>query len=249
MRESDAKGFVTITEGSASIQLPQGEVFYNPVQQFNRDLSIAVISTYLKTFMSTRKNGVPMIFEGLAATGLRSIRYLKEIPEVKVIANDIDPDAVEVINRNIFLNCMDDVTLQSRIQTTVGDAIFVMHDLKRQGIALDIIDLDPYGSAAPFLDAAVQTVSNGGLLCVTCTDLAVLCAGHPETCFSKYGGLPIKGDVCHEGALRLVLNALDSSASRYKRTIIPLMSCSIDFYVRLFVLVKESAKESKLSSV
>ncbi len=33
----------------------------------------------------------------------------------------------------------------------------------------DVIDLDPYGSAAPFMDAAVQAVANGGMLCVTCT--------------------------------------------------------------------------------
>lgn len=38
----------------------------------------------------------------------------------------------------------------------------------------DVIDLDPYGSAAPFLDAAVQSVADGGLLCITCTDMAVL---------------------------------------------------------------------------
>ena len=33
----------------------------------------------------------------------------------------------------------------------------------------DVIDLDPYGTACPFLDSAVQAVANGGLLCVTCT--------------------------------------------------------------------------------
>jgi tRNA G26 N,N-dimethylase Trm1 len=31
-------------------------------------------------------------------------------------------------------------------------------------------DLDPYGTASPFLDAAVQAAKDGGLLCVTCTD-------------------------------------------------------------------------------
>jgi len=37
-----------------------------------------------------------------------------------------------------------------------------------------------------------------GLLCVTCTDLAVLCGNHIETCFSKYGATPTKGEICHE---------------------------------------------------
>jgi len=39
---------------------------------------------------------------------------------------------------------------------------------------VDVVDLDPYGTAAPFIDAAVNCIADGGLLCVTCTDLAVL---------------------------------------------------------------------------
>ena len=46
--------------------------------------------------------------------------------------------------------------------------------------AAQVVDLDPYGSPAMFLDAAVQCVTDGGLLCVTATDLAVLCGNHSE---------------------------------------------------------------------
>ncbi len=38
----------SVIEGSAKISLPYGEVFYNPVQQFNRDLSISAISVFEK---------------------------------------------------------------------------------------------------------------------------------------------------------------------------------------------------------
>jgi tRNA G26 N,N-dimethylase Trm1 len=37
-----------LNEGAAKINFPNGKVFYNPVQQFNRDLSIAAIRTYFK---------------------------------------------------------------------------------------------------------------------------------------------------------------------------------------------------------
>lgn len=73
-----------------------------------------------------------------------------------------------------------------------------MFILKSQGQNINVIDLDPYGSAAPFLDTAVQTISNGGLLCITCTDMAVLCASYPETCYAKYASIPMKGDNSHE---------------------------------------------------
>jgi hypothetical protein len=36
----------------------------------------------------------------------------------------------------------------------------------------EVVDLDPYGSPTQFLDSAVQAVSEGGMLCVTATDMA-----------------------------------------------------------------------------
>lgn len=62
----------------------------------------------------------------------------------------------------------------------------------------DAIDLDPYGSAATFLDSAVQAVSDGGILLVTCTDMGVLCGNHSEACFGKYGSMSLKAKFCHE---------------------------------------------------
>lgn len=198
--ETDAQTLQEVREGSATIMVPKGRVFYNPVQQFNRDLSISVISTFLVGYRQARRAvAKPTIFEGLAATGLRSIRYAREIPGVRIIANDLDSLAVDSIRRNIEQAAIESPEIKEIVQPSTGDANAVMHALKGKGMAPDVIDLDPYGSAVPFLDSAVQAIADGGLLCVTCTDLAVLCAGHPETCFAKYAGLPIKGDVCHEG--------------------------------------------------
>ncbi len=37
-----------------------------------------------------------------------------------------------------------------------------------------------------------------GLLCVTCTDMAVLCGTGGEAGYAKYGAYPLKGPFCHE---------------------------------------------------
>ncbi len=110
-----------------------------------------------------------------------------------------------------------------------------------------MIDLDPYGTAAPFLDAAVQAVrDDGGLLCVTCTDAGVWASnGYPEKCFALYGGTPIKGQHSHEGGLRLILHAIATSAARYGLVMQPLLSLSIDFYARVFVKIHRSPIEVK----
>lgn len=58
----------------------------------------------------------------------------------------------------------------------------------------------------------------------------------------------------HFQALRIILQFLQTSAARYGRYIHPLLSVSVDFYVRLFVLVYTGKNEcksaaSKLASV
>ncbi|VDP16387.1 unnamed protein product [Soboliphyme baturini] len=122
-----------------------------------------------------------------------------------------------------------------------------MHNHKNVNDNFHVIDLDPYGSAAHFLDAAVQSVADGGLLMVTCTDVAVLCGNTPEACFSKYGSVSLKCHCCHEMAIRILLRCIDSHALCYGRYIEPLLSISVDFYIRVFVLLHYSpfmAKES-----
>lgn len=57
----------------------------------------------------------------------------------------------------------------------------LIYSHRAEGDRVDVIDLDPYGTAAPFIDSAIQAVQDAGLLCVTCTDLAVLAGGnYPE---------------------------------------------------------------------
>lgn len=47
----------TIREGQAIISVTgNGDVFYNPVQEFNRDLSIAVIKSFISIYKEEKKN-------------------------------------------------------------------------------------------------------------------------------------------------------------------------------------------------
>ncbi|XP_037583495.1 tRNA (guanine(26)-N(2))-dimethyltransferase isoform X2 [Cebus imitator] len=124
----------------------------------------------------------------------------------------------------------------------------LMYQHQKVSERFDVIDLDPYGSPARFLDAAVQAVSEGGLLCVTCTDMAVLTGKSKETCYSKYGAMALKSRACHEMALRIVLHSLDLHANCYQRFVVPLLSISADFYVRVFVRVFASPAKVKASA-
>uniref|UniRef100_A0A8C2W069 tRNA (guanine(26)-N(2))-dimethyltransferase n=1 Tax=Chinchilla lanigera TaxID=34839 RepID=A0A8C2W069_CHILA len=283
-----------VTEGAAKIVFPSAnEVFYNPVQEFNRDLTCAVITEFARIQLGAKgiqikvpgeediqkvvvdlseqekdkvepkedENLVPgdkprtaavgeiceeglRVLEGLAASGLRSIRFAREVPGLQsVIANDASARAVDLMRCNVKLN-----DVAHLVQPSQADARMLMYQHQKVSERFDVIDLDPYGSPAPFLDAAVQAVSEGGLLCVTCTDMAVLGGNSGETCYSKYGSMALKSRACHEMALRIVLHSLDLHANCYQRFVVPLLSISADFYVRVFVRVFTGQAHVKASA-
>lgn len=203
------------------------------------------------------------ILDALSATGLRAMRYVQELPFVtSVTANDLTAEAVEAIRRNAEHN-----GIESKVKVTHSDARAHMYSLITDEVApdssrhpgharrgppaptrkYDVIDLDPYGTAATFFDAAISAVrDDGGLLCVTCTDSGVWAShGYAEKAFALYGGIPIKGWHSHEGGLRLVLNGLATTAAKQGLAIEPLLSLSIDYYLRIFVRVKKSPASVK----
>ncbi|XP_055975390.1 tRNA (guanine(26)-N(2))-dimethyltransferase isoform X1 [Sorex fumeus] len=293
---SPAAQKIMVTEGAAKIAFPSAnEVFYNPVQEFNRDLTCAVITEFARIQLAAKGIQIKVpgekdlqkvvvnlsepeedkgdgkeedatlasgdrppavaavgeicqeglrVLEGLAASGLRSIRFAREVPGLRsVVANDASARAVELIRHNVELN-----GVAHLVQPSQADARMLMYQHQKVSERFDVIDLDPYGSPAPFLDAAVQAVSEGGLLCVTCTDMAVLAGNSGETCYSKYGAMALKSRACHEMALRIVLHSLDLRANCYQRFVVPLLSVSADFYVRVFVRVFTGQAKVKASA-
>ncbi|KAL6907618.1 hypothetical protein ACP4OV_002657 [Aristida adscensionis] len=196
--------------------------------------------TKVPSWKVTKELKPPVVLEALAASGLRSLRYAREVDGLgKVVALDNDKASVEACKRNIKFNGASAV---SKVEAHLADARVYMLTHPKE---FDVIDLDPYGSPSIFLDSAVQAVADGGILMCTATDMAVLCGTNGEVCYSKYGSYPVKAKYCHEMALRILLASIESHANRYKRYIVPVLSVSIDFYVRVFVRVFTSASEIK----
>ncbi|SOV24247.1 N2,N2-dimethylguanosine tRNA methyltransferase, putative [Plasmodium sp. DRC-Itaito] len=101
-----------IYEGSVKIKNKKNHIFYNKAQVFNRDMSIVLIKG-LEIFMKEKnKNNEKIIFRGfniielLSASGMRSIRYAKELEDTinHITTNDIDKYACKQIKRNFIRN-------------------------------------------------------------------------------------------------------------------------------------------------
>eukprot|EP00727_Mastigamoeba_balamuthi_P013216 m51a1_g8517 putative n -dimethylguanosine trna methyltransferase (549) ;mRNA; f:99773-101867 len=235
--EAVPEGYRVVREGQAAI-LHSGEAFYNPVQEFNRDLSIASLRVLTRRRQAAGAAGGPRVLEALAATGLRSVRYAKEVPGLGcVVANDIDQGAVDQIRRNASYNGI----APDLLVPNQGDASAYMYAHKEPRERFDVIDLDPYGSAIPFLDSAVQAVADGGYLFVTFTDMAVLAGAKTDVCYTKYGSMPVRGPHCHEFALRIAVACIQAHANRHRRHVVPLACVSVDFYIRVFLQVFSDA--------
>jgi tRNA G26 N,N-dimethylase Trm1 len=238
------EGYLRVREGSVYMDYDEKEaVFYNKVQEFNRDISCQVIRLFaeqrekekedkfqkrinawnvvcakqealaaresgkdydksidlnkvtplVKGFTDPKSNtfGVPVecytdpskpngkdirkpfqepkgihILDALAATGLRSVRYLKEIPNVrKVTVNDIIPEAAPAQRENCAKNGVEffdagagagaessaDISTNTtsaigKASISTADAVQFMYANKSSTVGLeafDVIDLDP----------------------------------------------------------------------------------------------------------
>ncbi|KAI4366843.1 hypothetical protein MLD38_022659 [Melastoma candidum] len=257
-KEPDENGLGSVSDGQGdesedrpaeSEEQPQSEA---PEEQSNRDVEMlestsreegctgcdvapeSVNGKGRKELKATR------VLEALSASGLRALRYAREVDGVgQVVALDNDKASVEACRRNIKFNGS---VASSKVESHLADARVYMLTHPKE---FDVVDLDPYGSPSVFLDSAVQSVVDGGMLMCTATDLAVLCGGNGEVCYSKYGSYPLRGKYCHEMALRILLACIESHANRYKRYIVPVLAVQMDFYIRVFVRIYTSAGAMK----
>lgn len=230
----------SVKEGAVKVLVPKvrfppskAPVFYNPNMEFNRDVAVVVLQTYQK--MLSRKLRV---CEPLAGCGVRAVRFATEVEGIKqVIVNDLNPEAAKLAEYNVKMNA-----LSRRVLVKNTDANELLGTHSAPARRFDYIDVDPFGSPAPFIDSAVRALRNSGLLALTATDMPPLCGVHPEACLRRYGGKPLRTEYCHEVAVRLLIGCLALTASRHKVGIQVLFCHSTDHYVRVYATVKRSVR-------
>lgn len=84
-------------------------------------------------------------------------------------------DAIENFKSNLKLNDLSTLCFspaEEDISIVLEDTIKHMSS-KAYPDFFDVVDIDPYGSAVPFLASAFKSVSNMGILAITCTDMRV----------------------------------------------------------------------------
>jgi tRNA (guanine26-N2/guanine27-N2)-dimethyltransferase len=223
-----------LREGTVELEVPQqaedgtGEgVFFNPVQELNRDITVATLRAARESAAEwTRRETFETYLDATAATGVRGVRAASD--GWAVTCCDVDPDAVGLCERNLDRNDLDGRTVHR-------DASALMHEER-----FDVVDLDPFGTPIPFVDAAIRSARH--LLCVTATDTAPLCGAHFRSGVRTYGTVPRNTEFHAEMGLRVLLSALVRTAARYDVAATPVLSHVSDHYVRTYLRLESGAR-------
>jgi tRNA (guanine26-N2/guanine27-N2)-dimethyltransferase len=201
-------------------------VFYNPKSELNRDLSILALHVFLDQHKKTNVR----VCTPLAGTGVRAIRIAREVPGIRqVIASDANPIAVELIKKNRVLNGVSDIV---DVHHNGANQLLTQYTSSHQ--RFDVIDIDPFGSPRDFFHSAISSIKPHAILCLTATDMPVLVGIRRRTCIKRYSAVPMKSEYAHELALRILLGSVVREAAAQNIGLIPLLSFSIDHYIRLY---------------
>jgi tRNA (guanine26-N2/guanine27-N2)-dimethyltransferase len=230
----NASSLVKVIEGTTELLVPEafckkgpgtrtGDVFYNKQMEFGRDVSVMFGRA---VFREGDK-----ILDGLAASGARGLRLANETGvRADFALNDRNLAAAVLMKENASTNSLDHVRILCRdLRAVLAEEQF------------DYIDIDPFGTPVDFINAAVQSVRNGGTIAITATDTAPLYGTYPRTSLRRYGALSQRSPFAHETGVRILVGFMVREAARHDRACEPLLCYHTDHYFRCYLRVVNGA--------
>ncbi len=193
-------------------------VFYNPAMKLSRDLHVAFAQQF-------EFEGI--MLDGLAASGIRGIRLNLEAA-INVEFCDNSRMAVDTITNNLEMNGINSEVYHKRVEELLEEKEY------------DWIDIDPFGTPAPYLNAALKGIRENGMLGIAATDTAVLCGAKPSICKTRYGAVSMKKVAAKEVGVRILLAKIHDLASKMEKGIEPMLCYSEGHHLRVFVKVTKA---------
>jgi tRNA (guanine26-N2/guanine27-N2)-dimethyltransferase len=200
-------------------------IFFNEQMAFNRDVSVMFLRALDKEMT---------VADAMCATGSRAVRIANEVPNAKeVVANDVDPRTTEFVNTNIARNSLTNCRASNKdLNILFSEETF------------DYVDIDPFGPPTHFIQAAIKGCRKNGILAITATDTAVLAGAQRKKCERRYQSRPIRGAMCHEMGLRILMCSIVKELAKFDRGMEPMLSFYADHYFRTYVRVTEGAQNT-----
>ncbi len=225
-----------------SISLPAGDihagmdVFYNPVMASNRNISILLLNSLPKQNIK--------IADPLAGSGVRSLRFLKELKKNKIkqiCVNDFKETFPHTFQEEAMRNKLPffDLIKTEKLKVSTEEAsLFLLHET-----GFDYIEIDPFGSPNPFLAAAIARISREGIIAVTATDTAALTGTYPHVTRRKYWSESMHNYLMHETGLRILIRRVQLQGTQFDKALIPILSYHKEHYFRIYFKVAKGKEK------
>ncbi|MCD6229711.1 MAG: methyltransferase domain-containing protein [Candidatus Diapherotrites archaeon] len=202
-------------------------VFFNKMMVLSRDITVVFAKHAKKKLKKLR------VIDPFCATGARGIRIANEAKADRLILSDFDETACFLAEKNAKLNSLENTEILNQDANTI----------LCQAKTINFVELDPFGSPAPFLDSAVRSIKKG-ILSLSSTDLAALAGTYPDVALRKYGLRPFKSDFSKELAMRILATTIIRTAARHDRTV-QFELCFYDtHHLKMFCFIKHGKEKT-----
>jgi tRNA (guanine26-N2/guanine27-N2)-dimethyltransferase len=207
--------------------------FFNPAARVNRDVSVAIAkATNPATFL-----------DALAGVGARGVRVAKEASkDVEVTLVEFNRTSMGIARKNARRN-----GVSSRCEMVHEESNAFLHSRFGRLERFDAVDVDPFGTPAPYVQGALSAAAEGGVVSLTATDTATLCGVYPSVAFRRYGARVVKSEFAHEAAIRVLLGFCATMGGVIDTGVQPVAAHSTLHYVRLYFRITRGAARSDRS--
>ncbi|MDJ0717104.1 MAG: tRNA (guanine-N1)-methyltransferase [Prochloraceae cyanobacterium] len=200
-----------IAEGKAKFLV--GNAFYRPASKIVRDLGVLAAAIYKSDTGNLR------VLDAMTGCGVRSLRYWLESGANWIWANDSNPDLGNIVRQNLAPAIAAGCT-----QITHRDANRIFFECYDRKDYYDLVEVDSFGSGAPYLDTMLWACKIGGLLYLTSTDGRTGTGHLPENSLRAYGAYARTHPASQEQVLRLLIGSIQKAAATKRLGVEPIFS-------------------------
>ncbi|MEM0167386.1 MAG: hypothetical protein QW364_01885 [Thermoplasmatales archaeon] len=210
-----------LREGSASIEVlsyfetgpgRRSPGFFNREMEISRDLTVAVLSAFPRG----------RAIDPMAGTGVRGIRIYKEAGW-EIAMNDINRENSLLCRKNAEMNGVSSDIFNEDYFSAISRGTW------------DYIDIDPFGSPAGYIDAALMRLRNHGIIGATMTDTQNLEGTSIKKGERIYLARGIRGTFAREVSTRIFISYLLRKGASLGFGGQPLAAVREGHYIRAFI--------------
>lgn len=209
------------TEGLAQFRV--GAAFFRPQTRPVRDLGVLMAAHHKHT------TGRLRVLDAMAGCGVRSLRYWQESQADWVWVNEGNPDLHPLLTENLS----DLLPHHGRLTHEEASRVFFICHVHSD--YYDLVDVDCFGTATPYLSTCLWATAIGGLIYLTSTDGRTATGHLPTQSLRCYAAYARTHPASHEQGLRLALGSLQQQAASRNLGIQPLFSLFTGETYRLMV--------------